>query len=262
MAPVRRNKGQDRKSIEMRFIYFIIFALSINLAFASADTKPVKVVLRIDTSNVNVRKLDEKALNEYRKQPAFQYKETRQQLSWWDRFWRWFWNWVSHLFRFNTGKGYGFLAILWDIVQILLLVGGLAALIFFIFKATGMDMRNIFLRKPTVTPVPYSEFFEDINAIDFDAEIENAVAKHNYRFAVRLLYLKCLKQLSDSGLIDWKIDKTNNSYINELQPTGRAEAFGSLTRQFEYVWYGEFLIDGAVYNNIAHSFSNFNKQTV
>ena len=37
-------------------------------------------------------------------------------------------------------------------------------------------------------------------------------------------------------------------------------AFKTLTRQFEYVWYGEFLIDGTVYKNIDVTFRDFNKR--
>jgi hypothetical protein len=124
----------------------------------------------------------------------------------------------------------------------------------------GINILGIFRRKSATAPIPYSEFFEDINEINFDTEIEKAIAKHNYRFAVRLLYLRCLKKLSDGGLIEWQIDKTNSTYINELTDQRQREAFGILTRQFEYIWYGEFGIDGQVYKNIDSSFQDFNKQ--
>ena len=119
---------------------------------------------------------------------------------------------------------------------------------------------GIFRKKATTAPIPYSEFFEDINAINFDEEIENAIAKGNYRFAVRLLYLKCLKHLSNSGLIDWQIDKTNSAYISELKNQQQQDAFRMLTLQFEYVWYGEFLIDQQAFKTIDTSFRDFNKK--
>jgi hypothetical protein len=143
--------------------------------------------------------------------------------------------------------------------MLLLLIGGVIALVYFILKSGGVDLRDVFKRRPAATAVPYSEFFEDINTIDFDAEIENAVSRHNYRFAVRLLYLKCLKQLSDAGLIKWEIDKTNTQYVYELQNSDRRASFSALTRQFEYVWYGEFIIDNNIYGSIANSFREFNR---
>ncbi|MFI5160044.1 MAG: hypothetical protein ACHQHN_02150 [Sphingobacteriales bacterium] len=250
----------------MRFIYLILLILAVNLANGSVlkktDPKPVKAVLKTDTATIQIRHFDTTALTKYSKLPAFKYNEIKESLSLWDRFWMWFWHWLEHLFIFRSAKGFSILGLIFQIVEILLLLGGVAALIYFILKSAGIDVNNIMRRKSASVNVPYSEFFEDINSIDFDAEIENAVAKHNYRFAVRLLYLKCLKQLSNSGLIEWKIDKTNYDYINEIKDVEKKTLFGLLTRQFEYVWYGDFLIDGTVYDSINLSFTDFNKRAV
>jgi hypothetical protein len=107
--------------------------------------------------------------------------------------------------------------------------------------------------------LPYSESLENIHDINFDGEIEKAVTQHNYRLAVRLLYLRCLKQLSDAELIKWQIDKTNSAYINELSNQEQRKVFKTLTLQFEYVWYGEFAIDAPVFKNINTLFQDFNK---
>jgi hypothetical protein len=248
----------------MRFIYLIFFILLVHLGYG-ASTKPVttkheKAVLKTDSSAMSVRQFNKAALENYRKSPEFQYKEDIVNISWWGRFWRWFWNWLGHLFSFGSKGNYTFWRIFWQIAQIAIVVLGIGALIFFIFKALGMNLLHIFRRKPSAAPIPYSEFFEDINAINFDEEIENALAKANYRFAVRLLYLKCLKHLSDTGKIEWQIDKTNSAYIGELTDSRQQDAFRTLTRQFEYIWYGEFAIDKQIYSNIDSSFSYFNKQ--
>jgi hypothetical protein len=247
------------------FLFLVVFILAINTGYSDI-AKPVihkheKAVLKNDTSEVNIRHFDQAALKAYSRQPEFQYKEaTAGDTSLWTRFWRWFWQWIAHLFNFRSKKAGTLLVLFWKIVQIMLLLGGVAALIFFILKSQGINVLNIFQRKSAATPIPYSEFFEDINEINFDLEIENAVAKHNYRFAVRLLYLKSLKRLSDAGLIKWQIDKTNSNYISELTNEEQRAAFKLLTLQFEYVWYGEFLIDGQVYTNINTLFQNFNKR--
>lgn len=226
--------------------------------------KHEKAILKNDTSVVTLRHFDEAALKAYSKNPEFQYNEPTTDLSVWARFWRWFWalittiwDWFISLFDF---KALTRLGIFWQIVKLLILAAGLAALVFFILKSMGINMLGIFRKKPATAPIPYSEFFEDINTIDFDAEIESAVSKHNYRFAVRLLYLKSLKQLSQAELIAWQIDKTNSTYINELVNEEQRTAFKLLTRQFEYVWYGDFLIDQPVYKTIDLSFNDFNKK--
>jgi hypothetical protein len=258
--------AQSLKSIKMRTcLYLIFFLLSVNLGYGgitgTVKPKHEKVVLKTDSSAVDIRHFDKTALDNYRKKPEFQYKEDNMQdLSLWTRFWRWFWNWLGHLFNFGSKKSITFWTIFWQIVQIGILLLGVAALVFLIFKAQGINLLNMFRRKSTTAPIPYSEFSEDINAIHFDQEIENAIAKANYRFAVRLLYLKCLKILSDAGRIEWQIDKTNNTYIKELSDTEQQAAFKILTRQFEYIWYGEFAIDKDIYKNIDASFSYFNKK--
>ncbi len=251
----------------MRFSLFLLcclLATNVSLGYTKVQllpvkTKTAKAILKADSSALNIRQFNQDSLKAYSKKPEFQYKEAAQDISWWDRFWRGFWDWIAHLFSFNTKKLTAS-ALFWQIVKILFLLLGAAALIVFILKAAGIDVKNLFSRKSTNAPIPYSEFFEDINTIDFDTEIENAVAKHNYRFAVRLQYLKCLKQLSDADLIDWQIDKTNNVYINELINSEQRSIFKILTYQFEYIWYGEFVINAAVYNRISGSFHDFNKQ--
>jgi hypothetical protein len=250
------------------FLLIIFFILTTGLCYGVAakqdKSKPKpKAVLQIDTSTIGLRHYDSAALKAYSKLPEFQYKEKGVDISWWTRFWAWVWSilaWIKSFFDFSSPKSQGALDIIWLIVRYLLLAAGVGALIFFILKAAGINMLGIFRRNPAAAPIPYSEYFEDIHQINFDEEIENAVSKHNYRFAVRLLYLKCLKQLSDAGLIAWQIDKTNSAYIDELANENQRSAFKMLTHQFEYVWYGEFLIDEPIYKNINMSFNDFNKK--
>jgi hypothetical protein len=251
----------------MRFyLFLILFILGINAGYGVQKKAPVarheKAVLKIDSASaIDVRHFDQSALKNYRGKPEFNYKEAAADISWWERFWRWFWDWLGNLFKFGTSKGATtFWSIFFQALQLLLLVLGVGALIFFLLKAQGINLLGIFRNKTTSAPIPYSEFFEDINAIDFDKEIENAITKANYRFAVRLLYLKCLKHLSNANLIDWQIDKTNNAYIGELKNPQQQDAFRMLTLQFEYVWYGEFLIDQQAFKTIDSSFRDFNKQ--
>jgi len=243
----------------MRLVYLILLLLTINVAHGAVPKKTVPktpAIVKIDTSSsISLRSFDKASIKKYSSRPEFQYNDTREGLSWWDRLWIRFWRWFWSLFRF---KGLSVLGTIINIIEIIAIVAAVGALIYAILKAVGMDPRTL-LSKTSPPTVPYSEFFEDINTIDFDAEIEKAVASHNYRFAVRLLYLKCLKQLSDAGAIAWEIDKTNSHYIYELKNDDQRNAFSLLTRQFEYVWYGEFSINDAVYNTIALSFRDFNK---
>ncbi|WP_158825265.1 DUF4129 domain-containing protein [Mucilaginibacter lacusdianchii] len=224
---------------------------------AAAVPKP-KITLRTDSSVITPRYLSKSYLDSCRKLPVFQYDEAKAEPSLWTRFWRWFW----HLFDGMTpDKKNVALYYLVIIFKYLFITIGIAALVFLILRLIGVDILSIIKKKPVSAEVPYNESLENIHEINFDDSIEQAISQHNYRLAVRLLYLKSLKQLNDAGLIHWQIDKTNSTYISELQNIEQREAFTVLTRQFEYVWYGEFTINGQVFQNINTLFTHF-KQTL
>jgi hypothetical protein len=259
------------KNINMlRLLCIFLLAFSVHTngkTVAPVKVKKAPLVLKMDTTQVNVRHFDSVALKTYSKQPEFQYQEDDGQSapSWWTRFWRWFWNWLLDLFKpakLGNHKYSQFIQVLLYILQYLAIGAGLAALVFLILKMAGIDMLNIFRRKPMGANLPYLESLENIHDINFDDELERAVAQHNYRLAVRLLYLKCLKQLSDADLIKWQIDKTNSAYINELTNPDQRRVFKTLTLQFEYTWYGEFAIDATVFKNINALFMDFKKGIV
>lgn len=249
----------------MRFLYLLlIFLLPFCFAQASlpAQTKPVtpkpkikSVILRTDSSTVEVRHFDNAKLAQFKQQPEFQYNDTATRPSLWKRFWRWFWSLFDKV-DFKPGT-----TILANFLKYLFIALGVAALIFLILRVAGVDINGLFKRKPADAGVPYNETLENIHEINFDTDIDAAIAQHNYRLAVRLLYLKALKKLSDAGLIHWQIDKTNTAYIDELSNPNQREAFTVLTRQFEYIWYGEFTINGQAFQNIKTLFANF-KQTL
>ncbi|WP_457129670.1 DUF4129 domain-containing protein [Mucilaginibacter sp. HD30] len=219
------------------------------IAFCAKPEKEVKkpLVARYDSLDISKRTFNPPALEKYKQQEAFHYDEGYVGESFWDRFKRWFWS----LFD-NTDK-----SIIGTVVTYLLMGLGVAAIAFLIMKLAGVDPFKVIRGKSASAALPYSEFNENIHDINMDDELEKAVNVHNYRLAVRLLYLKSLKQLNDAGLIHWEPNKTNTEYSNELQDFNQRLAFNLLTRQFEYIWYGEFNIDGDVFARISNLFKDF-----
>lgn len=217
-------------------------------------SKKKPAVVHMDSSKVTVRRFNENALDKYRSDSDYQYndKSIGNELSFWDRFWNWFWRNLFGSLSVNPGLGV--------FLKYFFLILAIGALIFFVMKLLGMDMGNLLLGKSRKTPLAYTESAENIHEINFDEEIEKAISNHNYRLAVRLLYLRSLKQLSDNGLIQWQPEKTNSAYVYELNNPSVRQSFVSLTRQFEYVWYGGFNIDGTAFGNINQLFQNFKKQ--
>jgi hypothetical protein len=256
------------KNIKMRFLYLLLF-LFLPLCFVQAGqpvitvkpkvVKPkVKPVLRIDSSQVKVRSIDSARIAQFKKQSSFKYDDVASQPSLWRRFWRWFWHLFDKVDLRPTGSLMSYIGVF---LKYLFIALGLAAIVFLVLRVMGVDVTGLFKRKPADAGVPYAETLENIHEINFDTDIDAAIAQHNYRLAVRLLYLKALKQLSDAGLIHWQLDKTNTAYIDELTNAQQREAFTILTRQFEFVWYGEFTINGQAFQNIKTLFANF-KQTL
>lgn len=97
----------------------------------------------------------------------------------------------------------------------------------------------------------------DIFAINYQKEIEKAVGMNNYRLAVRLMFLRLLRNLSDKKIIEYKQDSTNFDYMMQLRSTVMYADFFRLARNYEYSWYGQFDIDKEKYLVIKNEFENF-----
>jgi len=107
----------------------------------------------------------------------------------------------------------------------------------------------------------FEEDHVDIHEIEFVDEITLAERAGNYRKAVRLRYLNCLRDLSDKGLIMWRINKTNYEYYYELGTyESLSEEFHGVLRIFEDVWYGEFTLSEEEYSEATQQFDHFNAQ--
>ena len=94
----------------------------------------------------------------------------------------------------------------------------------------------------------------------YDSLIHEAETKSDYNLSTRYLYLQTLKQLADRELILYSPDKTNHSYIKELLNENYRKDFASLTLNYEYVWYGKFVIKSGHYQQLKEQFKSFNKK--
>ena len=104
------------------------------------------------------------------------------------------------------------------------------------------------------------EITEDIFAINYQKEIDKAAAQGNYRLAIRLMFLRLLKNMSEKNIIRYKQDKTNLDYLMELHPTNYYNSFFRVTRNYEYSWYGQFNVSEDAYKLIRSDFDQFDKE--
>ena len=249
------------KLINRRVLCPLILQLFLFIPFlVSAGTQvkkpPAKakhpLILQTDTTAVKVRPFEPKKLKQFTNDKDFIYdKSNAPGISIWAQIRHWLW---EHFFKnvFESSESNSFFYYLFVAL-------GVVFVIFIIFKATGISAIQIIRGKAKTVAIPYTESLENIHDIDFDAEIDKALAGNNYRLAIRLLYLRSLKQLNDAGLINWQIEKTNGAYISEIPDGEKRRIFSLLTRQFEYVWYGNFYINANTFQNIRSLFQQLNQ---
>ncbi|MEM1328270.1 MAG: DUF4129 domain-containing protein [Bacteroidota bacterium] len=98
---------------------------------------------------------------------------------------------------------------------------------------------------------------EDLDKHDPTSAIDRAIQMRDFRLALRLYYLKALRELSLAEYIQWKRDKTNGEYIRELSGHPLRSDFRQLTLLFERIWYGNQELDALNFKHIQPQFDQF-----
>ena len=147
-----------------------------------------------------------------------------------------------------------FQAVLWFII-----LGGFATFLAIYLAGSNIGLfrkKNRVLGKPEESgPMP-----EDIFAINYQKEIDKAVQDANYRLAVRLHFLRLLKNMADRSLIHYKQDKTNFEYLTEVAAKNFYSSFFRATRNYEYSWYGLFPVSNEAYQTIKKDFDKLEQE--
>lgn len=198
-----------------------------------------------DSASIEYKQPDKVKLNEFRSDKDFIYDTAPPKESWISSFLDWL---MNQIFKPINGSGLGILfdILLWGLI--------IAVLVFIVLKIFKTDLRGLFQSKSATNKIHFIAEDEDIHELDFNTMIEDAIAKGNYREAIRLSYLKILKQLTDKDLIKWQLDKTNTDYYHELKQTKYQKPYKKVSLLFEYVWYGEFQVKEADFKNTMNDF--------
>jgi len=151
------------------------------------------------------------------------------------------------------GQRTWFQTLLW-----LLIIGGFAATLVWFLAENKVSM---FSRRNRAFEQGSEEAEqEDIFAINYQQELDKALQQGNYRLAVRLHFLRLLKDMSDHNIIRYKQDKTNLDYMLELHGAPYYDLFFRITRNYEFCWYGQFDVDRHGYDVIYSDFNQINRQ--
>lgn len=230
--------------------------------YAHAQAKQSQLQISQPTADYPLQKpiIDTIQLRQFQADPNFQYEQVRKEpTNIFDRFITYLLDKIRSILtplipsNSTIVAGQSF----WDIFMYLIIA---IALVIAISKLLGADLSKLFFRATKKQgAMPYQSLSEDINSIDFVTNIDRAIQQKQYREAIRLYYLQTLKILSDKDLIQWQAHKTNRQYRQELKNNALKEPFNQLTRLFDYVWYGEFLIDDHIFEQAQNQFKDFMK---
>lgn len=230
---------------------YFLFTLSVFLLHFtdvySTDSAKVVTAVAIDSSAIEVRKPNADTQKDLLNDPDYKYdRKALPSPNWWNRFWQW----VASLFDDVSSTEGGRLTIN---VSYYIFVG--AAIVIVVLLLLKNNIRALFYGKSASLAVSFQELEEDIHKINFNDLIASAITEKDYRKAVRLNFLKLLKELTDKNLITWKIDKTNNDYFIELSNSSYSKSFKELAFLYEHIWYGNFDIDETNFNTVLAKFN-------
>lgn len=140
--------------------------------------------------------------------------------------------------------------LLLQLVAYMLMLALVVIILYLIFSNVKLD------KKIDVVEVDYDEI-EDIEDIDADAAYKAAVAKGDYRLAIRMQFIRCLQILSAKERIEWEKEKTNRDYTREIKNTEMKRSFRELATVFERSWYGEVAVDVSSFRIYDQKFLTF-----
>lgn len=153
----------------------------------------------------------------------------------------------------------GLFHILWlNVVFWIILIIGFIALLLWFLKTSNIRL----FRKTEKQKEEQSEEqpAENIFEMNFERELKKSIDAKEYRMAVRLLYLRTLRDLSHRNLISYTHEKTNSDYLLQLAGTNYYKNFFKLTRSFDYTWYGQFELSQDSFAMIQSDFAAFKQQ--
>ncbi len=208
-----------------------------------------------------VVEISKKEIEEYKKDPAFDYTVKPKDLSWFDKAVLWVQKAVyKFLFKILEWLMGGEKAyyVIGKMIQLLPYISILFFLYILFKYLLGVDLLKWRGKKEYKTGQVYTTEEERIiKEEDLDSLIKEAVQKEDYRLAVRYYYLLLLKRLSEQNFIQWKPEKTNHQYIKELGENSLRELFSNLTKVYDYIWYGKHKPQGKDFRLLEQEFNKF-----
>lgn len=203
-----------------------------------------------DSSNVTIRLPEKTEINDYKNKSDFKYSvDYRETQSLWERFVRF----IVGLFGEMDEKTLNKIVALAKLLRWPLLALIVIAIAYFVFRK---DLSSLFSKNKTLAQELKTKNIDlTLDNETLRGQLDEAIARKDYKEAVRLFYNITLKGLNDASLIQFRGQKTNSQYIREVNGIVVKEPFKNLTYYFEYIFYGDFEASEFVFNKTKEHFS-------
>jgi hypothetical protein len=127
-----------------------------------------------------------------------------------------------------------------------------------VFAVVKIALSNRLMMRRAPKKFNMADDAEALHKDDIDKQVQQAEQEGNFRLAVRYQYMKILQQMDARGMIQLDAKSTNWDYVNRMNNHPLKKQFLLLTRAYEYVWYGEFPLNGEQYQYIKTEFGQYN----
>ncbi len=97
------------------------------------------------------------------------------------------------------------------------------------------------------------------NEEDIEERLRHFLQTGEKKHATRYLYLKTLFLLDQRQIIRLHAESTNQEYLRQLHVNPAEPAFQFLTRAYEMVWYGDFVLSDSSFQRLHEYFTDFYK---
>jgi hypothetical protein len=99
---------------------------------------------------------------------------------------------------------------------------------------------------------------------DEDTDYEEAIRKYqeegNFRMAVRYMYLRLIRKAKENDRFQIRDSSTNAEIVRVFQSQPFGNEFSSLTKAYEYIFYGGFLPKEELYGSLKTRFDDFQRK--
>lgn len=241
-----------------QYLLYISLFLVVDVAQSQDSTfvvdPPVDMVetypIDADSSRINIREYDPEYIKEKQSKSKYNYDLDPEKED--SILGRWFAKFIEFLTPEETPSTET-VSNVWTVIKYLFAIAGIGLLVAFIYKS---NFKWIFKKKNKTTEEIDIELVDETSSLDeLERYILDAESQGQYRFAVRLRFLRMLRILDEAKLIKAATGKTNQAYLYELRNHPNVDQVKEATRTYEYIWYGLFDIgDREEYNTISSSF--------